>query len=158
MSLTPLLKTDEAVRWTQPAADPNAPIEMMEGMLIHHAQVECPLTHHFAPGVYFREIFMPAGAFIIGHEHKTEHFNVVLSGKARVLIEGEWHDIAAPCVFVSKPGVRKVLEILEDMRWATIHATEETDMERLEELCIVKSATWLKHFDPMKLTNQEETV
>jgi hypothetical protein len=109
-------------------------------ILENFTPVECPLNHQFAKGIYFREIFMPAGTFVIGHEHKTEHFNVVLSGCAKVLMDGEVVDIIAPCVFVSKPGVRKFLLITEDMRWATIHPTDETDIEKLEDMHIDRSA------------------
>lgn len=101
-------------------------------------QVECPLVHHFSPGIYAREIFMPAGTFIIGHKHKTQHLNIILSGKAAVLMDGEVHYVEAPAVIESKPGVQKVLLIEEDMRWMTIHAnpTECRDVVQLEEEAI----------------------
>jgi hypothetical protein len=118
-------------------------IEMLEARLLHAPQVEIPLTHLFAPHVYWREVFMPKGSFVIGHQHKTEHFNVVLTGRARVLMAGEMHEIVAPCVMTSGAGVRKILYIEEDMRWATIHPTDETDMERLEEELIIKSDSFL---------------
>lgn len=98
-------------------------------------QVPCPVTHHFSPGMYLREIFMPAGTFVVGHEHKTQHQNIVLTGRARVLMEGRISEIAAPCVFESGPGVQKVLYIIEDMRFITVHANPEdcTDVVKLEE-------------------------
>lgn len=82
-----------------------------------------------------REIEMPAGTFIIGAEHRTEHFNVVLSGRAFVMMDGIIEEVSAPKTFVSSPGVRKVLYIVETMRWQTIHANpdNEADIERLEE-------------------------
>ena len=49
----------------------------------HMPQVECPLKHYFAPGVYLREIFMPAGSVVIGKIHKTEHFNIIQKGCSR---------------------------------------------------------------------------
>lgn len=102
---------------------------------MQHIQVECPLVHHFSPGIYCREIFMPAGTFIIGHIHKTQHLNVILSGKATVLMDGEIHHVEAPAVIESKPGVRKVLLIEEDMRWMTVHAnpTDSRDLVQIEE-------------------------
>jgi len=42
-------------------------------------------------------------------------------------------------VFVSGAGVRKILLILEDMTWATIHPTTERDLDRLADELIVKS-------------------
>ena len=119
-------------RWFRPAPvlKPDA-VEQAEAALLQQPQVSIPLTHLFAPGVYWREVLMPKDTFVIGHRHLTEHFNVILTGKARVMMDGVIHDIVAPCVIKSDPGVRKVLYIVEDMRWATVHPTNETDMERL---------------------------
>lgn len=96
-------------------------------------QTECPLTHRFAPGVYLREIFMPAGAIVIGKIHRTEHFNVLIRGACMIVHDdGSREELRAPLTFVSKAGVQKVLVILEDTIWQTIHPTTETDMTRLE--------------------------
>lgn len=100
------------------------------------SQVDCPLKHHFAPGVYLREIFMPAGAIVIGKIHKTEHFNIVQQGRLMIFDEGGAHEIKAPCTFVSKPGIQKVLYIAEDTIWSTVHLTEERDLEKLEAALI----------------------
>lgn len=97
-------------------------------------QVEMPVLHDFSPGLYLRSIFMPAGTFVIGKTHKTEHFNIVLSGVANVMIDGHIERIEAPSVFKSGAGVKKVLYILEDMVWMTTHPTDETDLKKLEEI------------------------
>ena len=120
-------------------------IEQIEARMLDLPQVDCPLTHIFTPGSYYREILMPAGAFVIGHRHKTEHVNIVLSGKASVLCDGQMMHIEAPYVFVSKPGVRKLLYIRETMRWATVHPTNETDLQKLEAELIEKSGAYLEH-------------
>jgi hypothetical protein len=122
-----------------------AEIEALEGELLNLPQAATPVTHHFAPGVYVREIFMPAGTFVIGHCHRTEHLNVILAGRVAVMMDGLVHHLAAPCVLPSGAGVRKLLYIEEDCRWATIHPTEETNLEVLEEMLIVKSDTFLAH-------------
>ena len=120
-------------------------VEALEARLLPYSQDDCPLRHMFAPGVYLRTIFMAKGKFIIGHEHKTEHFNIILKGAARVLIDGMVTEIRAPNIFVSKPGVRKVLEIIEDMEWATVHPTDETDLEKITDIVIKKSNSFLKY-------------
>jgi hypothetical protein len=120
----------------------NDRIESVEAKLLAMPQRECPLMHKFAPGVYMREILMPRGTFIIGHQHNTEHFNIVLSGRAAVMIDGNLHYVEGPCIFVSQPGVRKVLYILEPMRWATVHPTDLTDLQQLEDTLITKSASF----------------
>ena len=103
-------------------------------------QVECPLTHSFAPGVYIREIYMPADTVVIGQVHKTEHFNIILKGSVRLIMNGKVHELQAPCTFASGAGVSKVLNILEDTIWQTIHANPEnlTDVEVLESQLVRK--------------------
>jgi hypothetical protein len=115
----------------------------IEQVCLQMPQVECPLQHRFAPGVYMREITMPAGTFVIGHQHRTEHFNVILKGRASVIMDGVVHDVVAPCTIKSGPGVRKALYIWEDMVWATIHPTVETDLEKLDAELVIKSDAWL---------------
>lgn len=50
-------------------------------------QCEPPVIHHFAPGVYMREIRMPRGSLIIGKIHRHAHFNLIPSGDLSVLTE-----------------------------------------------------------------------
>jgi hypothetical protein len=132
---------------TVPDLAPASPadIERLEARLLNMEQVDCPLVHRFTDGAYLREITMPAGMFIIGQKHRTRHFNVVLSGKAVVMMDGIVRPVTAPDIFESDPGVRKVLYIVEEMRWATLHVTPETDMAKLEELLIEKSPAFLAH-------------
>jgi hypothetical protein len=42
-------------------------------------------------------------------------------------------------------GAGKVLFILEDVRWLTVHPTDETDAERSEAMLVKKSNTCLEH-------------
>jgi hypothetical protein len=100
-------------------------------------QVHCELTHRFAPGVYLREIKMPADAVVIGKVHKTEHFNVLIQGACLIVHDdGRREELRAPTTFVSKAGVQKVIYILEDMIWQTIHPTDETDMAKLDDMIV----------------------
>lgn len=100
---------------------------------------DLPLTHTFSEGVYAREIFMPAGMLVVGHVHNTTHLNIVSTGKARLWMNGEVSELTAPITFESGAGVRKVLYIEEDMFWTTIHITDETDIDVLENTLIDKS-------------------
>lgn len=127
-------------------ANPNgAAIAAAVDVLRHCPQVEMPVTHRWAPGIYIREIFMPAGTLVVGYVHKTKHFNVVLTGRALVHWEGRTEEIVAPCTFVSEAGAQKVLHIIEDCRWMTIHdnPSESTDVLALEEALVEVPEDWL---------------
>lgn len=89
--------------------------------MVQFEQVEMPVIHDFAPGVYTRTIYMPAGTLVIGHVHKFEHYNIILKGRAVVEMDGETKELVAPLMFRSGAGVQKKLHILEDMEWTTVH-------------------------------------
>ena len=124
---------------------PDLNVDQLERCHLELPQVDVPVTHRFAPGVYMREVVMPKGSFVIGHKHKTEHFNVVTKGRALVRMDNKVQEIVAPCVFVSGAGVRKILLIVEEMTWATIHPTTETDQDKLDDLLIEKSIAFKEH-------------
>jgi len=115
-------------------------IEGITKEFMEHPQVECPVTHNFAPDIYIREIFMPADTVVIGHKHLTEHFNVILKGKCRVMIGDVVEELTAPCTFVSGAGSQKIVNVLEDCIWQTVHSNtdNETDIETLESRYVIK--------------------
>ena len=108
----------------------------LQGTLAKQPQVDLPLLHDFSKGVYLRQILMPKGSLVIGKTHKTEHLNIIMSGSASVLIDGEVKFIKAPYVFNSGKGIKKILYVHEEMVWATVHVTEEIDMNKLEKLLV----------------------
>jgi quercetin dioxygenase-like cupin family protein len=95
---------------------------------------DCPVTNRFTPGLYSREILMPAGTVIVSRVHKTEHQYCVLSGKVAVATpDGRTEILRAGHVGITHPGTRRVLWTLEDTRWVTFHPTTTTDLEKLQE-------------------------
>ena len=102
-------------------------IDRLEAVMLASGEpVELPLTHRFTPGLYAREIFMPAGTLLTSRIHNTAHPYVVLSGRARVFIDGVGvQDLQAGHVGITQPGTRRVLYIVEDCRWVTFHPLAE---------------------------------
>jgi hypothetical protein len=114
-------------------------VEQLEAQMLELPQVDCPVLHHFGPGIYIREVRMPAGTFAIGHRQKEEHLNILLAGKVAMLDDdGTPRVVSAPLMYSGKPG-RKVGYIVEDVVWQNIYSTEETDIEKLESRFLDKS-------------------
>ena len=105
----------------------------LERILERAPQVECPLRHHFAPGMYAREMTIPAGVTATGAVHKTEHLSIVY-GHCMVTTDEGVKEILDRLTFVSKPGAKRALYALTETIFTTIHATDETDLEKLCEL------------------------
>ncbi len=111
----------------------------LEQAMLKEPQVDCPVIHRFGPGIYIREVFLPADTFAVGHKQRTEHLNIFLTGKVVMLDdEGNTDELVAPMIFVSPPG-RKVGYIVEDVVWLNVYSTSETDVEILENIFLDKS-------------------
>lgn len=125
-----------------------------EKELLQYPQANCPVVHHFGPGVCIREVFIPAGTLAIGHKQKFEHLNLMLRGKVMVLNDaGEAQILEAPMVFVGKPG-RKIGYVLEDMVWQNIYATELKNADEVEAHFIEKSQDWQNDYESKFLADQ----
>lgn len=117
-------------------------VEALESHMLDYPQVDCPVIHHFGPGIYVREVHLPKGALALGHGQKFKHLNIMLKGKvAMPSPDGGLKIIQAPTIYVGQPG-RKFGLILEDVVWQNVYATTETDIDKLEEMFLDKSSTW----------------
>lgn len=105
----------------------------LEKMIQQQEQIDCPVTHHFAPNVYAREMFIPAGTVLTGAVHKTAHLSMLSKGKVRVITDDEAVDLIAPATVLSGVGAKRAIYAYEDAVWTTIHATTETDVDKLVE-------------------------
>lgn len=58
-----------------------------------------------------------------------------------VIVNGEAKVIEGPYIFTGKPG-RKFAYIIEDTVFVNAYATDETDVDKLEEMFVDKSDAW----------------
>ena len=96
-------------------------------------QIEFKPVHHFSEGLYARELFMPAGAVVIGKIHKYAHLNVIMSGKVSVTTPFGQDTLEGPCLFESKPDTKRAVFCITDCVWITFHPTEKTDPDEIEK-------------------------
>lgn len=97
-------------------------------------KVDCPVKHRFTPGIYIREILIPAGTLLTSMEHKTAHPFVISQGRILVSSENEGSVVyEAPHTGLTLPGTRRALYAETDTIWTTFHATDETDVEKIGE-------------------------
>ena len=91
----------------------------------------CKITHHFAQGVYLREMFIPQNCLITGKIHKTEHLCILSQGKVTVANGLDVSTYEAPATILSKPGAKRSIFAHEDSTWTNVHPTELTDPEKI---------------------------
>lgn len=97
-----------------------------------------PLRHWLAPGIYAREIHLPAGTLVVGKIHRHRHLNIISKGSVTCYTEFGLEHHEAPCSFISEPGTKRVVLTHDDAIWTTIHPnpTDETDISKLEQMAV----------------------
>lgn len=108
-------------------------VNRLESELNNLPQRECPVWNHFAPGLYARQMFIPAGTVLTGAVHKTEHLCIVSGDIDVTTDDGMLHIRDLQHIFVSKPGTKRAGFTREDTLWTTVHVTDETDLDKLVE-------------------------
>ena len=110
-----------------------ADIQELEDAMLQMPQIELPVKHHFSDGLYAREMFIPAGATLTGKIHLNETLNILAQGTILVKSSnGTSKELSAPAVFVSPPNTKKAGHAITDCVFINVHATEETDLNKIE--------------------------
>lgn len=135
---------------------PSVSIGAMEREMLKFPQADCPVSHYFGDGIYIREVVLQAGIIAIGHEQKFDQMNVMISGKVAMLNDdGTVKVLEAPLTFVGKAG-RKIGYVIETCIWQNIYATNERNIDKLEEFYLNKSEGWKLSYDQIKTLDSKK--
>lgn len=116
-----------------------------EVFLKEQPQVQLKTIHHFSKGVYAREIHIPAGVVLTGEIHKFKNLNILSQGRMQVLTESGVEEVEAPFTIISPAGTKRIAYTLTKCVWTTVHGTDETDINKIEQIFIAKSEQeWLE--------------
>jgi quercetin dioxygenase-like cupin family protein len=94
------------------------------------------ITHHFSDGLYAKETRFPAGVAILKHTHDFSHLSILAKGKVAVMKGDDVEIISAPACIEIKAGLTHGVKALEDCVWFCIHATDETDASKVDDVLI----------------------
>jgi hypothetical protein len=114
-----------------------------------------PITNTFTPGLYTRQIFMPAGTFVISRIHMHEHPFIISQGTVSVYDGDKVNTYTAPYQGITKPGTKRILYNHTDVIWTTFHVTDKHNIEDLEEVGVVVCDCFSEY---NKLVNKEITL
>lgn len=95
------------------------------------------LTHHFADGVYGRQMDVTANTLVISKMHRHQTLNVFLKGRVALISNDGVQELVAPCVLVSPKGTQRIGFFLEDSSWLTVHPVNTQDLAEIEKQVIV---------------------
>lgn len=119
-------------------ADTRAKVFAIQDEMAKHEQLDIPIVHYFAKGVYAREMTMPAGSIVVGKIHKYSQINILSKGEISVLTEEGMKRVQAPFTLVAGPGVKRAMYAHTECVWTVFHGTDETDVETIESQFIAQ--------------------
>lgn len=99
----------------------------------------CRIRHYHAPGLYAREMWMPADCLITGKIHLTEHICILSKGKVTVVNGEDRVTYEAPATIVCPIGSKRAIYAHEESVWTNFHATELDDPEEIEAQIVTES-------------------
>lgn len=127
-------------------------VELLEDEMRRHERVDIPVRHHFSPGVYAREITIPAGTLLTGRIHKFAQLNILSGGKMSVLTDEGMKHVEAPFTVVSPPGTKRIAYAHTECTWTTILATEEKDPDVIEsQFTVATEQEFIEFVETQKL-------
>ncbi len=99
-------------------------------------EIDLHIKHHFSDGVYAKQMALAKGHFAVSHKHNYSHLSILASGVALVEVDGIETTYTAPACIEIKAAAEHKITALEDVTWFCIHATSETDVDRIDEVLI----------------------
>ena len=96
-------------------------------------------VHHFSDGLYAKQMEIPVGFFVSQHQHTYDHLSILAKGKVRVLFDNDAvEEYTAPaCINIIK-NVNHSIYALEQSTWFCVHATDETNLDEIDNVLIKK--------------------
>ena len=120
------------------ALDYRSAVTAIEAILKEFPQATIETLHHYANGIYAREVRMPKGTIAIGKIHKTEHF-CVLNGDIDVCDENGKTRFTGHALFKTPAGIKRAVFAHQDTVFTTFHAIPEASIEELERQLVSDS-------------------
>lgn len=102
-------------------------------------QIKLDVKHHFANGVYARELFIPKGVWLTGKIHKYEQLNFLITGEMEVCVNDVWLRIRAPFTVVSPAGIKRIAATITDCIWTTVIRTDLNDPDVIEDYYVTNN-------------------
>jgi quercetin dioxygenase-like cupin family protein len=101
-------------------------------------EIDLGIRHHFSSGVYAKQMMLPKGYYALSHAHTFDHLSILASGKVIVKTDNYEKTYAAPACITIEKHINHSITALEDAVWFCIHATDETDESKVDEVLIMK--------------------
>ena len=96
------------------------------------------IHHHFSDGLYAKEIKINAGDHLLQHKHTYSHLSVLAKGTVILTTEEGQQEVSGPACLDIKANMHHGIKALTDCVWYCIHATDEKDPDKVDDVIIKK--------------------
>ena len=90
----------------------------------------------YKDGTLIRKIRIPKGYTAMSHQHHYSHLSLLAKGSVLVTTDNDSNKYVAPACIEIKAGVNHAILALEDCVWYCIHATNETNADKIDKILI----------------------
>jgi quercetin dioxygenase-like cupin family protein len=98
--------------------------------------------HHFSDGLYAKEMHIPANHCVVSHKHEYSHFSILAQGEVVVEVDENTKHYTAPACVEIKAGAAHKIFAIKDATWFCVHATSETDVDKVDSVLIAKGVEY----------------
>lgn len=99
-------------------------------------EIDLGTVHHFSDGLYAKQMHLPKGYKALSHKHSYSHLSVLATGKVIVTTDHSQQIFSAPACINIEAGTNHEILALEDVTWFCIHATDEKDADKVDQVLI----------------------
>jgi len=99
-------------------------------------EVDLQVKHYFSDGLYAKKMFIPAGFEACQHAHNYSHLSILAQGLVIVETDNDKKTYKAGDCIEIVAGVHHKITALQDCVWFCIHATDEKDPSKVDEVLI----------------------
>ena len=108
-------------------------VNAIEAEMKKQPQLELRVENYFSLGVYARALYIPKDTILVGKIHKYPQLNFLMQGSMSVLVGEEIQTVSAPFIVASPAGTKRIAKALEDCIWVTVHGTNLTSVDEIEQ-------------------------
>ena len=99
-------------------------------------EIDLEISHFFSGREYAKQMTLPAGHYAETHSHNFDHLSILASGTVTVELDGINETFTGPTCIVIRAGQQHKITAHTDSVWFCVHATDETDPEKVDSVLI----------------------
>lgn len=99
-------------------------------------EIDLKIEHFFSGREYAKKMELPAGHYAESHAHEYDHLSILAAGHVVVTLDGEKQSYVGPTCITIKAGATHRIDAITDSVWFCVHATDETDPEKVDQVLI----------------------